>query len=222
MTIEISAKAHLLWPTLQHQQGNFELLIKQQLESGSHHLTQQKVHSQPEDPAASEVVLPEVERSTSSIGLSDQPHARNSGPIADGIPRGSALPPAQIAGGIQATPKMAIKPMNAAGISARFTNMPSTPDIKRSPLIPPTAATNQTDVTSTFKPANVLIIRSEQEVRLYIRDFFADEHELTRWAGSYIVEDGADGTAPTHIYINGKPFRINDSNLVQEEDRHGN
>lgn len=221
MTIEISPNTNLLQlPTLQHQQGNFELLIKQQLENGSHKLTPQEAYIHLDDPEAPDTEEPASERSANAMPVSRLSSTRDAAVNTGGVPTLSI--PAHNGGtdGTQTVFRPASQTMSALGISANVADLRSAPDIRRSQSVPLTA--NRTDVTSNFKPANVLVIRGEQEVRLYIRDFFADEHELLRWAGRYMLDKGNDNQSPTQIYINGKPFRMNGSNLVQEEDRHGN
>lgn len=223
MTIEIKPHTNLLqFPTLQHQQGNFELLIKQQLENGSHQLAQPDTHPNPGEPKAPDAQDPASERSANAITVSRHSNTRDTAVNISGVPSLSVPVHEGDTGAMQTAFKPASKAVNALGISASFADLRFAPDIKRSHSESLTTTANRTDVTSNFKPANVLIIRGEQEVRLYIRDFFADEHELIRWAGKYMLDKGNDPQSPTQIYINGKPFRMNGSNLVQEEDRHGN
>lgn len=221
MTIEINANTNLLpWPSLQHQQGNFELLIKQQLENGSHQLTQSETHSHPEGSSAPFADVSVSEHPDKVVTAGDQSSTRNFVEIATGKPSLHRAAAVQKADTLHTAPKPLSKTMDLVGLSSRFAELPSASDIKRSSLA--AAPTSHTDVTSNFKPNNILVIRGEQEVRIYIRDFFADEQELAKWADNYLLDAGNEHSSPTHIYINGKPFRMNGSKLVLGEDRHGN
>lgn len=221
MTIEINANTNLLpWPTLQHQQGNFELLIKQQLENGSYQLTQPETHSHPEGSSGPNADISVSEHPDKVITAGNQSSTRNFVENATGKPSLHGAAAIQNADTLAPAPKPLSKSMNLVGVSAAFAEQPSASDIKRSSLV--SAPTSHTDVTSNFKPNNILVIRGEQEIRIYIRDFFSDEQELAKWADNYLLDAGNEHSSPTHIYINGKPFRMNGSKLVLGEDRHGN
>lgn len=222
MTLEIDRNSHLMqWPTHQHQQGNFDLLMKQQLENGSHHLPQQEPHSElvslghPDDSTAF------ARHSAQSLAATNESHDQYSVEADKRLAGGYFTSIMPLRTGAQVALNQTNVSIDTTGASTSFINMPTVRAAGLPTKLHEATCLSNGDVSARFKPANLLVIKEEQLARLYIRDFFADEREIIRWTEEYILDSGRDLPPLSHIFINGKPFRFNGTNLVQEKDNHG-